>query len=190
RRTSVPRPVVDERRLSGAGSSWGISIANATDEVATTGRPTASTGARKEGHMRDLATSTGSASTCSAPDPQPGDLGALVLAGGEGLRLQPLMRQLYGEARPKQYAVLTNGRSMLRQTLDRVALLIPPERTVIVTQNSHARYLSAELTGFPRPQVIAQPCDRGTAAGVLLPTHWVLARGPRAAAAVVPAAPL
>ena len=46
---------------------------------------------------------------------------ALVLAGGKGMRLRGLTRHVYGEDRPKQYAVFTGGKSLLRQTLDRVA---------------------------------------------------------------------
>ncbi len=49
------------------------------------------------------------------------------------MRLLPLTRLLYGEDRPKQYAALLGSRSLFRQTLDRVALAIPPERTVVVT---------------------------------------------------------
>jgi mannose-1-phosphate guanylyltransferase len=116
-----------------------------------------------------------------------GNLWAIVLAGGEGLRLRSLTRQLYGEDRPKQYAVLTGSKSLLRQTLDRVALLIPPQRTVVVTLASHARYLAAELAGRPEIQVLSQPSDRGTAAGVLLPAHWIRARDPHAMVAVFPA---
>jgi mannose-1-phosphate guanylyltransferase len=116
-----------------------------------------------------------------------GDLWAVVLAGGEGTRLRALTRYLYGEERPKQFAVLTGSKSLLRQTLERVTRLIPPSRTVIVTQASHDRYLAAELTGFPDIHVLAQPCDRGTAAGALLPAHWIRARDPRAVVAVFPA---
>src|SRR5262245_37379903 len=89
-----------------------------------------------------------------------GDLWAVILAGGEGLRLAPLTRQLYGEARPKQYAVLTEGKSLLRQTLDRVALLIPPERTVVVTLADHDDYLEPELAACPGVHVLAQPANR------------------------------
>ena len=116
-----------------------------------------------------------------------GALWAIVLAGGEGIRLRALTRQLYGEERPKQYTVLTGSKSLLRQTLERVALLIPPQRIVVVTQASHARYLDPELAGLPGVRVLPQPSDRGTAAGVLMPAHWIKARDPHAIVAVFPA---
>lgn len=105
--------------------------------------------------------------------PEEGSLWAIVLAGGQGLRLRSVTRRLYGDDRPKQYAALVGARSLLRQTLDRIGALIPPERTVVVTLASHAPYAEAELEGADRPHVLAQPCDRGTAAGVLLPAHWI-----------------
>jgi mannose-1-phosphate guanylyltransferase len=114
------------------------------------------------------------------------NLWAIVLAGGEGRRLRSLTRRVHGEDRPKQYAVLAGHRSLLRQTLDRVAMTIPPERTVVVTLADHARYLTAALAGGPVPHVLAQPEDRGTAAGVLFPAHWVAARDPRATVVVFP----
>ena len=133
------------------------------------------------------------AMTCSEPEamaPVPhtdaGHLWAVVLAGGEGVRLQPLTRELYGEPRPKQFAALTGRASLLRQTLDRVARLVPRERTVIVTLASHSRYLAAELSGVEGVHVLAQPCDRGTGAGVLLPAHVIHARDPKATVAVFP----
>jgi mannose-1-phosphate guanylyltransferase len=45
---------------------------------------------------------------------------AVVLAGGEGMRLRPLVRQVFGADRPKQYVRLLGPRTLLRQTLDRV----------------------------------------------------------------------
>jgi mannose-1-phosphate guanylyltransferase len=112
---------------------------------------------------------------------------AVVLAGGEGRRLVPLTRRLYGDDRPKQYAALIGTRSLLGQTLGRIALLIPPERTVVVTMAGHAKYLGAELVSFPDVHVLAQPLDRGTAAAVLLAALWIRAREPRASVVVFPA---
>ena len=80
--------------------------------------------------------------TCSDPGltiPSPGresSLWAIVLAGGEGLRLRALTRYLYGDERPKQYAVLTGSKSLLRQTLERVTRLVPPSRIVVVATSS------------------------------------------------------
>ena len=116
-----------------------------------------------------------------------GHLWAIVLAGGEGRRLAPLIRRFYGDERPKQYAALIGSHSLLRQTLDRVALLIPRRRTVVVTMASHAKYFERELEGVPDVHVLAQPSDRGTAAGVLLAALWVRARDPEACVGVFPA---
>jgi len=71
----------------------------------------------------------------------PGDdterLWAIVLAAGDGKRLAPLTRALYGRELPKQFAVLHRGRSLLQTTMDRVAPLVPPERTVVVVGRAH-----------------------------------------------------
>ena len=112
---------------------------------------------------------------------------ALVLAGGKGMRLRGLTRHLYGEDRPKQYAVFTGGKSLLRQTLDRVRLRVPPERTVVVTMAGQGAYLRAELRNESAAlHVLEQPTDRGTAAAILLGAHWMLARDPSAVMVVLP----
>jgi hypothetical protein len=45
---------------------------------------------------------------------------AIVLAGGEGVRLRPLVRQLCADDRPKQFVKIVGSKSLLGHTLDRV----------------------------------------------------------------------
>ena len=111
---------------------------------------------------------------------------AVVLAGGEGTRLRPLVRHLCGDERPKQFSPLLGARTLLGQTLDRVGRLIPLERTVVVTLQAHARYLERELGEKPRPHVVSQPESRGTAAGILLAAQWIETRDPGATLACFP----
>jgi mannose-1-phosphate guanylyltransferase len=113
-------------------------------------------------------------------------LWAIVLAGGEGVRLKGLARRVCGEERPKQYVPLLERRTLLRQTLDRIRLKIEPEQTVVVTVWDHARYQDAVPAGDRKPHFLVQPFSRGTAAGILFPTHWISWRTPGATVAVFP----
>jgi len=76
--------------------------------------------------------------------------------------------------------------SLLSHTLDRVALKIPPERTVIATCRAHGKYMEQEFTETPRQRVLVQPEDRGTAAGIFFPAHWIDSQDPEAVVAVFP----
>jgi mannose-1-phosphate guanylyltransferase len=97
------------------------------------------------------------------------------------------MHQLYGEHRPKQFAVLGGSKSLLRQTLDRTSLLAPAKRTVVVSVAGQASYLTTELDQqADRPRVIEQPRDRGTAAAILVAAHWILARDRHAVVVMLP----
>jgi mannose-1-phosphate guanylyltransferase len=122
--------------------------------------------------------------------PTPGnrrtDFWAVVLAGGEGVRLRPLVRSAVGDERPKQYVPIFGGRTLLGQTLDRVGIGFAVDRTIVVTMERHAEYTAEELTGAPHPLIFAQPADRGTAAAILAPTSEIARRDPEAVVAVFP----
>ena len=111
---------------------------------------------------------------------------AVVLAGGEGSRLKPLVRRLFGDDRPKQYVPLLGPTSLLRATLDRVGRLVPVERTLVVSQYDHSRYLDRELDDFAAPHVLLQPENRGTGTAVLYAAHTIRRLDPGAIVAVFP----
>jgi mannose-1-phosphate guanylyltransferase len=111
---------------------------------------------------------------------------AVVLAGGDGVRLRPLVRRLFGDERPKQYVPLIGPASLLRQTLDRVARLVPPERTVVVSRVDHAAHIARELDQGPATRVLLQPLDRGTGMAVLFAAHWIRQWDPEATVTVFP----
>jgi mannose-1-phosphate guanylyltransferase len=114
------------------------------------------------------------------------DFWAIVLAGGEGVRLRPLVRTALGDERPKQYVPIFGRRTLLGQTLDRVRIGFPLDRTIVVTMERHAEYIAEEITGATHPHIFAQPADRGTAAAILAPTLEIARRDPEATVAVFP----
>lgn len=114
------------------------------------------------------------------------DFWAIVLAGGEGVRLRPLVRRALGDERPKQYVPLLGERTLLGQTLDRIALGIPVDRTIVVTMDRHAEYIAQEFAGRAEPHILAQPADRGTAAAILYPACQISWRNPAATVAIFP----
>jgi mannose-1-phosphate guanylyltransferase len=86
---------------------------------------------------------------------------ATVLAGGSGRRLAEVTGGV-----PKQYWRLARGCTLLENTLGRIAPVVPPAQTVVVVDRTHEPYLE-DLKRSRRAQLVYQPCDRGTAAGVL-----------------------
>jgi mannose-1-phosphate guanylyltransferase len=113
-------------------------------------------------------------------------LWAIVLAGGEGERVQPLIRLWLGRHKPKQYCTFVGSRSMFQHTLDRAARLASPERIATVIARSHRREAWSQLDGRGAGKVIVQPKNRDTAAGVFLPLTYIRAQDPLATVVLFP----
>jgi mannose-1-phosphate guanylyltransferase len=110
----------------------------------------------------------------------------LVLAGGDGVRLQALTRALTGAPIPKQYCRLAGDRSMLEKTLARVAPLIAPDRTLAIVNRDHLRLAEEQLRGLPAENVLVQPRNRDTGPGLLFAALRLWRRDPCATVAVFP----
>ena len=83
-------------------------------------------------------------SRCAEPRLQTGmtdltseSLWALVLAGGDGTRLQSLTYLIAGAPIPKQYCRILGPRSLLETTLWRIAPLVATERTLAIINRDH-----------------------------------------------------
>lgn len=110
----------------------------------------------------------------------------IVLAGGEGTRIRPLIEEWLGAPRPKQYCQFFGDQSMLERTLRRATRLTDPGRILTVIGNDHRRYLASLGNGALPGTVIEQPRNLETAPGVFLPLSRVMACDPEAIVVVMP----
>jgi mannose-1-phosphate guanylyltransferase len=112
----------------------------------------------------------------------------LVLAGGEGKRLQPFIKSLGKGTLPKQYVNFIGSRSMLEHTLQRAEKLIAPERVLTVITESHLRYpeVRQQCSARPRGTVIVQPENKETGPGLLFPLMHLYKQCPNSVVLVLP----
>ena len=111
-------------------------------------------------------------------------LWALVLAGGDGTRLQALTRLIAGAPIPKQYCRIVGDRSLLETTLGRIAPLVLPERTLAIVNRGHLPLARPQLAAIPASNVLVQPRNRDTGPGLVV-SLLALARRDRAATVAV-----
>ncbi len=113
-------------------------------------------------------------------------LWAIILAGGDGVRMQRVMNVVYGYEVPKQYCTFNGDQSLLRMALHRAAMLTSRERVVTVVSAQHRRWWEPQLADLARHNIVVQPCNRGTACGVLLPLIHVLLEDSQASVVILP----
>lgn len=115
-----------------------------------------------------------------------GKLWSIVLAGGDGHRTKEFVRHWLGCDKPKQFCTFVGTRSMLQHTLDRATRLTPWDRVVVSAARHHQSELWPQLEGRPVGMVLLQPKNVDTAAGILLPLTFILARDPQASVVIYP----
>jgi len=92
---------------------------------------------------------------------------AIILAGGEGIRLCEQTRNAAGVHVPKQFCPLLGDLPLLEQTRRRVSLSVPHDRVAIVLTREHERFFAPLLTDVSSQNLVIQPCNRGTAPAIL-----------------------
>ncbi len=110
-------------------------------------------------------------------------LHAVVMAGGSGTRFWPKSRR----QTPKQLLRLFGDSTMLQQTIARIAPMVTPDRTLIITGSDQADAVRAQLPDLPPENVVAEPCPRDTAPCVGLAAQIVARKDPGGTMIVMPA---
>jgi len=87
---------------------------------------------------------------------------AVVLAGGVGARFWPLSTP----ERPKQLLPLVTDKPLLADAVDRLAAIVEPARTLVLTNESLVKSIRRLLPAIPRENIIAEPRPAGTAAAL------------------------
>jgi len=88
----------------------------------------------------------------------------VIMAGGKGARFWPMSRL----SQPKQLLAIAGEKTLIRQTVDRVARLVPPQNILIVTAGDHAARLAAQVPEIPVENILIEPCGRNTAPCICL----------------------
>ena len=107
----------------------------------------------------------------------------MIMAGGGGTRFWPRSR----EQRPKQFLAFAGDRTLLQQTVDRVAAQVPPERTWVLTAEPYRAATAEQLPELPADHVVGEPARRDTAPCVGLGAALIAREDPDATIIVMPA---
>jgi mannose-1-phosphate guanylyltransferase len=89
---------------------------------------------------------------------------AIILSGGSGERFWPLSTS----EKPKQFLTLFGGKSLLRQSIDRLNGFIDKSNILIITNETLKDLTYNELPDIPQENIICEPCRRDTAAAIAL----------------------
>jgi len=111
---------------------------------------------------------------------------AVILAGGDGTRLQAMTRLVTGDNRPKQFAPVIGRKTLLDQTRRRVALSIEPAQTLIVVTQKHRRFYRQLANEISPNLLLEQPHNKGTAPAILYALLRLAMKSPKAVVALFP----
>jgi len=101
---------------------------------------------------------------------------AVLLAGGDGTRLQSLTARIAGDSRPKQFCRIFGKGSLLGETRDRLRPVFRPDRQVFVVTRTHKEFYIKDLRNVDESRIIAQPRNCGTGVAITLALLRILQR--------------
>ncbi len=114
------------------------------------------------------------------------DGAVIVLAGGEGTRLCPLIDRWLGRRIPKQYCEFFGKQTLLGHTLRRATKLVPDKNIITIIGAGHREFMCQEHQAQFPGLLIEQPSAKDTGPGVFLPLCYLRARDPQATLVILP----
>jgi mannose-1-phosphate guanylyltransferase len=107
----------------------------------------------------------------------------LIMAGGRGTRFWPRSRKRTA----KQVLKFFGDRSLIQQTVDRLAGVLEPADIWVLTNDLLQAEIRKQLRDVPRQQIFAEPAQRNTAPCIALAAHILHETDPDAVMGVFPA---
>jgi mannose-1-phosphate guanylyltransferase len=106
------------------------------------------------------------------------------MAGGIGSRFWPMSRTNM----PKQFLdILHTGKTLIQQTFDRYAKVVPAENIYIVTSDEYVDIVKKQLPNLPLENIVAEPSRKNTAPCIAYIAFKLLQKDPEAVMIAAPA---
>ena len=107
----------------------------------------------------------------------------VIMAGGIGSRFWPQSRV----HRPKQFVDFFGmGKSLLQQTYERFARIIPKENIIISTHSDYSELVREQLPELPLEQILHEPAHKGTAPSMAFAAYHIRTLNPEANIVMAP----
>ena len=108
----------------------------------------------------------------------------VIMAGGIGSRFWPQSRV----KRPKQFIdFFGTGKSLLQQTYERFARIIPRENIIVSTHSDYSDLVREQLPELPLEQILHEPAHKGTAPSMAFAAYHIRTLNPEANIVMAPA---
>ena len=108
---------------------------------------------------------------------------AVIMAGGRGTRFWPLSR----EKKPKHLLNITDEKTIIQKTVERIRPLIPETNIYVITGANHCEEVKYQCSNIPEENIIAEPVGRNTAPCIGLAAVKIKKMDPHAVMVVLPA---
>src|SRR3989304_462004 len=107
---------------------------------------------------------------------------AVVMAGGRGERFWPLSPA----GTPKQFLKILSDRTLLEDTLERTAALVPLERTVVVTSEAVRKQILEKTSSLSEKNLLLEPEGKNTGPAIALAAVHLVKKDPEAVMIALP----